>query len=114
MITTEYRELIAQHVGTEQRPVHEISASRAAEFLKNETSGRIFQAYSVKADGTMRKMVCRRGVRSHVTGGGLRYNPDDHGLLVVFELSKKQYRTFKIDRLVSFNISGETFIVDHR
>ncbi len=114
MTTTEYPALIAPATETAQRPVHEISASRAAEFLENETSGRIFSIYFEKKDGSMREMVCRRGVSKYITGKGLRYDPKAKKLLIVFELSIKQYRSFKLERLVSFNISGETFIVDHR
>ena len=103
-----------------QRNVHTIDSRRAMEFLWNETQGRIFSAYFRKVDGTMRTMVCRRGVRQHLRGGDLPYDPKPKMLLPVFDMHRAQrteeraeaYRMVSLGSLVSFNIGGETFIVD--
>ena len=91
--------------------VHPIKLSRAVTFLENETGGRIFSVYFRKKDGTMREMVCRRGVRKHLRGGDLQYDPKTRLLLTVFDVSKREYRTVNMASLVSFKVSGETFIV---
>lgn len=96
---------------TASRNVHEISASRAGEFLRDETGGLIFSAYFRKADGTMRTMVCRRGVKSRLRGGELPYNPKPRLLLPVFDVQADDYRMVNLNTLVSFNFHGETFIV---
>ncbi|MCI0557186.1 MAG: SH3 beta-barrel fold-containing protein [Nitrososphaera sp.] len=93
------------------RNVHQISIQRAADFLWSETGGRIFSAYFMKNDGSMRSMVCRRGVKRHLRGGKLPYDPKEQHVLPVFDLQKKDYRSLRLDRLVSFNIGGETFIL---
>ena len=93
------------------RTVNRIFFRRALEFLWNETEGRIFSAYFRKTDGTMREMVCRRGVKAHLNGGSLRYDPKPKLLLPVFDMQKEGYRMVNLKTLVSFNIGGETFIL---
>ena len=94
-----------------QNTVESIGRTRAMEFLTNETQGRIFSAYFKKADGSMRTMVCRRGVKQHLRGGSLPYNPKQRHLLPVWDFQKREYRMVNLASLVSFNIGGETFIV---
>lgn len=93
------------------RTVSEIPAHRAIDYLWNETGGTIFSAYFRKNDGTMREMVCRRGVKRHLAGGTLPYDAKTRLLLPVFDMQKKAYRMVNLNTLVSFNIHGETFIV---
>jgi len=94
-----------------ERKVNQIEWRRAADFLQNETEGRIFSAYFRKKDGTMRKMTCRRGVKAHLSGGDLPYDPKAKQLLPVFDMHLKGYRMVNLRTLVSFNIGGETFIL---
>lgn len=93
------------------RNVHSIPRRRAMEFLWSETGGRIFSAFFQKVDGSMREMVCRRGVIRHLRGGELPYDPKPRMLLPVFDMSGGEYRTVNVGTLVSFNIGGETFVV---
>jgi hypothetical protein len=88
-----------------------ISRFRAQRFLEDETGGRIFSVWFQKKDGTMREMVCRRGVKKYLRGGELPYDPKSRLLLPVFEVSSREYRMVNIASLVSFKVSGETFIV---
>jgi hypothetical protein len=95
-----------------ERNVHKISFRRAAEFLWNETEGRIFSCYFRKrTDGAMRQMTCRRGVKVGLAGGSLPYNPKPKLLLPVFDMQAQDRRMVSLDSLVSFNIGGETFII---
>ena len=91
--------------------VQTIKRERAARFLETETGGRFFSVWFQKKDGMMREMVCRRGVRKYLRGGELPYDPKSRLLLPVFELSKREYRSVNIASLVSFKVSGETYIV---
>jgi len=88
-----------------------VSREDAARFLEKDTDGRIVSVYFQKADGTMRTMVCRRGVRKYLRGGELPYDPKLRLLLPVFDMTLRQYRMVNIASLVSFKVSGETFIV---
>jgi hypothetical protein len=88
-----------------------IARQRAAQFLESETGGRFVSVYFQKKDGTMREMVCRRGVRKYLRGGELPYDPKSRLLIPVFEVSSREYRMVNIASLVSFKVSGETYIV---
>lgn len=88
-----------------------IARSRAHAFLENETDGRIVSVYFQKKDQQMRSMVCRRGVRKYLRGGELPYDAKSKLLVPVFDLKARQYRMVNIATLVSFTVSGETFIV---
>lgn len=95
------------------RNVYKIRPSRAFEFLKNETQGRIISVYFRKrSNGAMRRMICRRDVRQHLRGGTLPYSASQHNLLPVFDMEKCEYRNVNLDGLVSFNIGGETFVIE--
>ena len=94
-----------------ERTVHQIPFRRAAEFLWDETEGRIFSCYFRKKDGTMREMTARRGVKVGLVGGSLPYDPKPRLLLPVFDMSIQDRRMVNLDTLVSFNIGGETFII---
>ena len=93
------------------RNTNQIGWRRANEFLQNETEGRIFTAYFRKKNGEMRTMNCRRGVKAHLSGGNLPYDPKAKLLLPVFDMQKEEYRMVNLASLVSFNIGGETFIL---
>ena len=93
------------------RKVNQIGWRRANEFLQNETEGRIFTAHFHKRDGSMRLMHCRRGVKAHLSGGELPYDPKAKLLLPVFDMQLGEYRMVNLSKLVSFSIGGETFIL---
>lgn len=92
------------------RNAYSIDWRRAVDFLRNETQGRIFSVFFRKSDGSMREMICRTGVKAHLKGGSLPYDPRAKLLLPVFDMSVKEYRMVNLRNLVSFNIGGETFI----
>lgn len=93
------------------RQVHQIPRQKAIEYLQNDTAGLIFSAYFAKTDGTMRTMVCRRGVTKYRKGGTLPYDPKTYQLLPVFDMQKREYRSVNLATLDAFAIHGETFIV---
>lgn len=70
--------------------------------------GRIFRVKFVKKDGSEREMVCRREVKSHLKGGTLPYNPADYGLVTVFDMQKKAYRSINTETLLEVTACGET------
>jgi len=60
----------------------------------------------------MREMVCRTGVKAHLAGGSLRYDPKEKRVLPVFDMQLGKYRMVNFRGLVSFNIGNETFIIE--
>ena len=43
--------------------------------LRELVQNKIFSVEFTKKDGTLRKMVCRLGVKKHLKGGELGYDP---------------------------------------
>lgn len=90
---------------------HTIKRPRAMEFLANETGGRILSAHFQKRDGSMRRMVCRRGVKRHLKGGQMPYDAIPRQLVPVWDVQAKGYRILNVAELFSFRIGGENFLV---
>jgi hypothetical protein len=70
------------------------------------TKGKIFSLEFTKRDGTTRKMTCRLGVKKGLNGKGKRYNDQDKGIITVFDMSKRQYRSIRLDSINKFNGSN--------
>ena len=75
--------------------------------LLNElkTLGGIFNVKFHKADGTLRSMNARFGVRKGVNGKGLRYDPSECNNIIVYSMNDKGFRTINLDRIrvIKFN-----------
>jgi len=73
---------------------------------------KIFSAVFTKKNGEKRKMVCMRGVRKHVKGKGLHYNPEEKALVNVYDMHraklypKDAYRTINLMTLEELKIKG--------
>ena len=67
--------------------------------------GGIFNIKFHKADGTLRSMNVRFGVRKGVNGKGLRYDPSEHNNIIVYSMNDKGFRTINLDRIrvIKFN-----------
>jgi len=58
-----------------------------------------------------RRMICRKGVKKGVNGTGMPYNPEDHGLITVYDMQKKAFRMISTEGLVSMKVRGEQYRV---
>ena len=56
----------------------------------------LFSVVFLKKDGSIRKMLCRFGVKKHLKGGKLAFDPIKRGLLVVFDMQKEAYRMINL------------------
>jgi|SRR6185503_3405416 len=72
----------------------------AADVIR-QTAGRFFACEFIKKDGSLRRMIARIGVRRHVTGEGLKFNPADRGLAVVWDAGVRGYRMVDLETLLS-------------
>ena len=82
-----------------------ITREQAVELI-NESNGRIFSVTFVKKDGSVREMVARLGVKKHLKGGSLGYNPKDFDLITVFDFQKKDYRSIQTKTLSRLRLDG--------
>ena len=79
--------------------------------LRNLVSdGGIFSVEFIKrTDGSLRKMICRLGVKKHLHGGKARYSAKAHDLLTVFDMEQKGYRSIPVDAIQRLCVNGQTF-----
>jgi hypothetical protein len=69
-----------------------IGVNEVRPVLNSIRNGQIFTVIFTKKDGSERKMNCRRGVKRNLTGNGHGYNPEEYGLMSVFDLKVDDYR----------------------
>jgi hypothetical protein len=66
------------------------------------TNGKFFSVSFIKKDGTERKMTARLGVKKDIKGVGLKFNPSERNLIVVFDIHKKAYRMINLSTILTF------------
>jgi hypothetical protein len=84
-----------------------MSRSEAVRWIEHGSRGRIFAADVTKRLGGRRTIVCRYGVKSHVKGVGLSFDPRAKRLTVVFDMQKHAYRMLNWNGLNSLLIDGK-------
>jgi len=77
----------------------------AKNYIEN---GRFFSVTFRKKDGSLRKMLARRGVKQNLQGNP-RYNPDNYNLLVVWSVNDKAYRSIHVPSILEVKAAGLTF-----
>ena len=78
---------------------------------ENRNPNTIFSVVFLKKNGELRTMNCMLGVKKHLKGGKLAYNPKERNNLIVFDMQKKGYRTINLDTLMTINMKGEDYYV---
>jgi hypothetical protein len=66
------------------------------------TNGKFFSVSFIKKDGTTRKMTARLGVKKNLKGVGLKFDPSEKNLIVVFDVHKKAYRMINLLTIFKF------------
>ena len=70
------------------------------EELRKIVGGTIFSIqFTKRSNGAARRMVCRLGVKKYLRGGAAAYNPTDKGLMTVYDLENKGYRSIPLDSI---------------
>ena len=94
-----------------------ISRALAAQMITEYNGSQFFSvSFIKKTDGTLREMVCRKGVSKFTKGGSLAYKPSDKGLVGVWEANtdqpEKAYRMINLKGLRTIKMYGNTFEVE--
>ena len=79
--------------------------------LITENKSNIFSVVFLKKDGTIRRMICRLGVKKDLNGNGLKYDPIKKGLLVVFDMQKEAYRMVNLETINTITMKGREYNV---
>jgi hypothetical protein len=70
---------------------------------------KIFTVTFVKKDGTVRVLNGKRGVKKHLKGGELAYDPIERGLIPVFDMQKGEYRMVNSNTITEIKSEGNTY-----
>lgn len=61
-----------------------------------------------RSDGNVRKMNFRLGVKKHLRGGEVAYDPAKHNLVVVYDVQARGYRSIPLDGVLELKTQGRT------
>jgi len=88
-----------------------VSKNKAKELI-NSSKGQIFSVTFTKKNGETREMICRKGVKKHLKGGELMFDPNEKGLAVVFDMKKNAYRMININTLEKIVVDKTAYSVE--
>lgn len=95
---------------------------KLADFIEKTASGKIFTVeFYKRSNGELRVMNCRRGVQKGVKGVGLKFDPAQKDLLVVFDMQKINegkdekgaFRMINLSDLKSLRMDGNKYDWDN-
>ena len=79
-------------------------------FNKLRETGHFFTAVFIKkTNGELREMTCRFGVKKHVNGKGLKFDPVALGYFPVWDSVKQDYRMLNLNTLSYIKYAGTTY-----
>lgn len=90
-------------------------------FFEKTEGGKIFTVEFIKrTNGELRTMNCRRGVQKGVKGVGLKFEPAEKDLLVVYDMQKIEegkdekgaFRMINLADLVALRMDGKSYSWD--
>lgn len=85
------------------------------QMLEKARDGRIFVVEFIKrTDGSIRRMICRRGVHKDIKGTGMSYDPTSKALLTVWDIEAAGYRMINLADLVSLSMGSKKYIWNGR
>ena len=80
-----------------------------AEIIKAQGNKAVTVTFIKRTTGEKRVMNCRLGVKKHLKGGELKYDPKDYQLLTIYDLQKHDYRCISLDSVEKVVASGITY-----
>jgi hypothetical protein len=100
---------------TPDQPSGPITKTEAKQMIK-DTKGKFFTVTFTKKDGTTRVMNCRLGVKLYLKGGELAYNPEEKGLIPVWDPAAHKstgngYRMISINTITKLKIGNNEYEV---
>ncbi len=68
-----------------------------------------FNVTFIKKNGDKRAMNCIKGVKKHLNGGTLAYNPEKKNLVPVYSIDKKGYRMINLETVLQIKSRGQIY-----
>ena len=78
---------------------------------ENRNPNTIFSVVFLKKNGEIRHMNCMFGVKKHLKGGELKFDPLARAMLVVFDTQKKAYRMINLETISNIASKGVEYYV---
>ena len=85
-----------------------ITTDEAATRIRG-SAGKVFTVTFVKKDNTIRVMNARLGVKKHLKGGTLKYDPASKGLIGCFDMANGAYKMISIKTMIKLKIEKGEF-----
>ena len=67
--------------------------------IVENSKGKILNLKTVKYNGELRSLTGRTGVRKGTNGVGLKFDPSEKGLIVMWDKDKQQHRMIRKDNI---------------
>ena len=80
-----------------------MSATKRETILKAISNGGFFTVTFTKKNGSSRVLNGRLGVKKHLRGGTLNYNPKAFDYIIVYDLVSKDYRTVNLNTVTELS-----------
>ena len=71
--------------------------------------GTIVTVEFIKKDGSLRTLNGRMNVKKHLKGGTKAFDDKDYGLITIYDLKNKGYRSFKVENLRKLKAKGKEY-----
>ena len=78
---------------------------------ENRNPNTIFSVVFLKKNGEIRRMNCMLGVKKHLKGGKLKFNPLKRGYVVVLDTNKEAYRMINLETISNITSKGVEYYV---
>jgi len=102
--------LIKEQDETPEQPSGPISKAEAKQMIK-DTKGKFFTVTFIKKDGSTRVMNARLGVKAYLKGGELPYDPEEKGLIPVYDVKTGDYRMINVNTITKLKIGNNEYEV---
>mgnify|MGYP000002630702 FL=1 len=71
--------------------------NKREQIIKAISTGKFFTIKFIKKNGMLRELNGRLGVKKHLKGGSLGYDPKTFNYIIVFDVVNEGYRTVNVD-----------------
>lgn len=95
----------------EQQITSTITPDEAEQMINSLKRAEFFTVMFIKKDGTERVMNAQKGVTKHLAGGELKFDPNQRGLIVVFDSKSGGYRMINKNTLKWIKVKGKVYQV---
>lgn len=87
-----------------------MSTRKLGQLIKRLAGGTIFRiTFTKRSNGEQRVMVCRLNATAYITGEGARYDAAAKGLLPVFDVQARGWRSVPLDAIINIKVRGVTY-----